>query len=125
MITVLLVEDEPLVRHGLHMWLERAPDMTVVGEASSGAEAVPLAQVLHPDVVLLDLSLSPLEGFTATAALRAAVAQAAVVFLSLHDEPTIRTQAHAAGAAAFVGQREGAKALLAAIRRAKRQRPVS
>ena len=57
MITLLLVDDEPLVRHGLHTWLERVPDITVVGEASSAAEAIVLAQALHPDVVLMDISM--------------------------------------------------------------------
>jgi DNA-binding NarL/FixJ family response regulator len=121
MITLLLVHDEPLVRQGLHMWLERAPDVMVVGEASSGAEAIMLAQALHPDVVLIDLSTSPTDGFLATATLRASVSQSAVVLLSLHDEAPIRTRAYAAGAAAFVGQQEGAQALLDAIRQAKKQ----
>lgn len=121
MITLLLVNDEPLIRQGLHMWLERARDVTVVGETGSGAEAITLAQVLQPDVVLIDLSTSPMDGFLATAALRALVSKTAVVLLSLRDEPPIRTRAYAAGAAAFVGQREGVQALLAAIRHAKPQ----
>jgi DNA-binding NarL/FixJ family response regulator len=125
MITLLLVNDEPLVRQGLHMWLDRAPDVTVVGEASSSAEAVPLAQALQPDVVLIDVSTSPMDGFLATTALRASVSRSAVVLLSLHDEAPIRTRAYAAGAAAFVGQQEGAQALLAAIRRVKQQGRVS
>lgn len=120
-ITLLLVEDEPLIRQGLHMWLERAPDVTVIGEASSGAEAIPLAQALQPDVILLDLSLSPMDGFSTTAALRSKVSKTAVVFLSLYDEAPIRTRAQTAGAAAFVGQKEGVHALLTAIRRVKEQ----
>jgi DNA-binding NarL/FixJ family response regulator len=121
MITLLLVNEEPLLRQGLHMWLERAPDVTVVGEANSGAEAITLAQALQPDVVLIDLSTSPMDGFLATAALRTSASQTAVVLLSLHDEAPIRKRAYAAGAAAFVGQQEGVQALLAAIRQAKRQ----
>lgn len=103
------------------MWLERAPDVTVIGEASSGAEAIPLAQALQPDVILLDLSLSPMDGFSTTAALRSKVSKTAVVFLSLYDEAPIRTRAQTAGAAAFVGQKEGVHALLTAIRRVKEQ----
>lgn len=121
MITLLLVNDEPLVRQGLHMWLERAPDVTIIGVASTGAEAITLAQTLQPDVVLIDVSTSPMDGFLATAALRTSASRSAVVLLSLHDEAPIRTRAYAAGAAAFVGQQEGAQALLAAIRRAKQQ----
>ena len=120
-ITLLLVEDEPLIRQGLHMWLERAPDVTVIGEASSGAEAIPMAQELQPDVILLDLSLSPMDGFSTTAALRRSVSKTAIVFLSLYDEAPVRIRAQSAGATAFVGQKEGVKALLAAIRRVKEQ----
>jgi DNA-binding NarL/FixJ family response regulator len=118
MITLLLVDDEPLVRHGLHTWLERVPDITVIGEASNGAEASVLAQALHPDVVLMDISMPTTDGIAATAALRASVPQSAVVLLSLHDDATMRAQAHAAGAVTLVGKQEGVKALLAAIREA-------
>jgi DNA-binding NarL/FixJ family response regulator len=116
MITLLLVDDEPLVRHGLHMWLERVADITVIGEASNGGEAIALAQALHPDVVLMDISMPTTDGIAATAALRASVPQSAVVLLSLHDDASIRARAHAAGAVTLVGKQEGVKALLAAIR---------
>jgi DNA-binding NarL/FixJ family response regulator len=58
MITLLLVEDDPLLRQGLRMWLERAADITVIGEASTMASAIVLAQTFHPDVVLLDMSMT-------------------------------------------------------------------
>ncbi len=69
MITLLLVDDDPLVRQGLRLWFERAPDITVVGEASNGSEAIALAQALHPNVVLLDISMPSRDGIAATAAL--------------------------------------------------------
>jgi two-component system response regulator NreC len=115
MITLLLVDDEPLVRHGLRMWLDRVADITVAGEASSGVEAVALAQELHPDVVLMDISLPAEDGIAATAALRASVPHCAIVLLSLHDDATMRAQALAAGAVTLVGKQEGVKSLLAAI----------
>lgn len=118
MITLLLVDDEPLVRQGLQMWLERAADITVIGEASNGAEAIALAQALHPDVVLMDISMPTTDGIVATAALRASVPHSAVVLLSLHDDATMRTRAHAAGAVTLVGKQEGVQVLLAAIREA-------
>jgi DNA-binding NarL/FixJ family response regulator len=124
MITVLLMEDEPLVRQGLRMWLGRAPDVQVIGEAHTGAEAHKLTQALHPDVVLIALSQSSQEGITATAALRSSGARSAVVLLGLHDEAAMRTQARAAGAAAIVGKQEGGHALLTVIRQAKRSRQV-
>ena len=118
MITLLLVDDEPLVRHGLRMWLERVTDITVIEEASNGAEAVALAQALHPDVVLMDISMPAADGIAATAALRASVPHCAVVLLSLHDDATTRARAQAAGAVTLVGKQEGVKPLLAAIREA-------
>ena len=75
MITLLLVDDEPLVRYGLHTWLERVGDITVIGEASNGGEAIALAQALHPDVVLMDISMPSTDGIAATAALCASVPQ--------------------------------------------------
>ena len=115
MITLLLVDDEPLVRHGLRILLERASDITVVGEASDGGEAITLAQALHPDVVLMDISMPTIDGIVATAALRASVPHSAIVLLSLHDDATMRARAHAAGAVTLVGKQEGVKTLLAAI----------
>ena len=121
MITLLLVDNEPLVRQGLRMWLERAADITVVGEASTGAEAIALAPALHPDVVLMDISLPTIDGMTAAASLRASVPHSAVVLLSLYDDAAMRARARAVGAATLVGKQEGVRALLAAIREAGRQ----
>jgi DNA-binding NarL/FixJ family response regulator len=121
MITLLLVDDEPLVRQGLRMLLGREAHITVVGEASDGAQAITLAQALQPDVVLMDLSMPTMDGIAATAALRAAVPDTAVVLLSLYDEEIMRARAYAAGAVAFLGKQEGVRALLAAIRQAGRQ----
>jgi len=118
MITLLLVDDEPLVRQGLRTWLDRVEDITVIGEASDEAEAVALAQALHPDVALVDISAPAADGIAATAALRASVPRCAVVLLSLYDDATMRVRALAAGAATLVGKQEGIKDLLAAIREA-------
>lgn len=118
MITLLLVEDEPLVRHGLRTWLERDAQITVVGEASDGVDAVTLAQAFQPDVVLMDISLPTMDGITAAAALRAAVSHSAVVFLSLYDDAATRARVEAVGGAAFVGKHEGVRALRSAIRQA-------
>jgi DNA-binding NarL/FixJ family response regulator len=118
MITLLLVDDEPLVRQGLHTLLERVGDIRVIGEASNGAEAIALAQALHPDVVLMDISTPAQDGIAATAALHATIPQCAVVLLSLFDDASMRARAYEAGAATLVGKQEGVRALLAAIREA-------
>ena len=98
------------------MQLALEPDMSVVGEAGSGEDALALAACLRPDVVLMDIELPRMDGITATAKLQALVPTCAVVILSLYDDARTRTLAQAAGAVAFVGKQEPGEKLLAAIR---------
>jgi len=121
MIRVLLVDDQAVVRRALRVRFHLEPDLEVVGEASTGSEALVLAQTLTPDVVLMDLAMPELDGIAATAALRKAVPQSAVVILSIHDDAQTRQRAQAAGAVAFVEKRGATDALLAAIRLAAAQ----
>jgi DNA-binding NarL/FixJ family response regulator len=116
MITVILVNDEAIVREGLRMRLALEADITIAGEATTGAEALEQVQRLQPDIVLMDLALPDMDGIAAITALRAAHSASAVVILSLQDDATKRAGAQAAGAAAFVGKHEGVKALLTMIR---------
>ena len=116
MITVLLVNNEAIVREGLRMRLALERDITIAGEASTGAEALEQVQRLQPDIVLMELTLPDTDGLAAIAALRATHSESAVVILSLHDDATIRARAQAAGAAAFVGKHEGVKTVLTVIR---------
>jgi len=116
MITVLLVNNEAIVREGLRMRLALERDITIAGEASNGAEALKQVQRHQPDIVLMELTLPDMDGIAAIAALRAAHAASAIVILSLQDDATIRARAQAAGAAAFVSKHEGVKTVLAVIR---------
>jgi len=121
MIRLLLVDDQPAVRRGLGLRLHLEPDIQVVGEASNGREALSLAQVLSPDVVLMDVEMPEMDGIEATVALRIADPQSVVVILSIHDDVETRKRAQAAGAVAFVEKRGATDSLLAAIRQAARQ----
>ena len=121
MIRVLLVDDQPVVRRGLRVRFHLEPDMQVVGEASTGREALTLAQTLSPDVVLLDIEMPGMDGIEATAALRTVVPQSAVVILSIHTDRQTRLRAQAAGAVAFVEKRGTTDTLLSAIRQAAGQ----
>ncbi len=116
MIRVLLVDDQAVVRRGLRVLFHLEPDLQVVGEASTGTEALALAQSLTPDVVLMDLQMPGMDGIAATAALRRAVPQSVVVILSIHDDAQTRRRAQAAGAVAFVEKRGATDTLLSAIR---------
>jgi two-component system, NarL family, response regulator NreC len=125
MIRVLLVDDQAVVRRGLRVLFHLEPDLEVVGEASTGSEALALAQTLSPDVVLMDLEMAQMDGIAATAALRRVVPQSVVVILSIHDDAQTRRRAQAAGAVAFVEKRGATDKLLAAIRQAAAQAGTS
>ena len=121
MIRVLLVDDQVVVRRGLRVLFHLEPDLEVVGEASSGSEALALAQTLTPDVVLMDLAMPGMDGIEATAALCMVVPQSAVVILSISDDAQTHARAQAAGAVAFVEKRGATETLLSAIRLAAGQ----
>jgi len=121
MIRVLLVDDQAVVRRALRGRFQLEADIEVVGEASSGSEALVLAQSLTPDVVLMDVEMPEMDGIAATAALRRVIPQSAVVMLSIHDDAPTRERALAAGAVALVEKRGATETLLAAIRQAAGQ----
>jgi DNA-binding NarL/FixJ family response regulator len=122
MIRVLLVDDQTVVRRGLRVRFQLETDMQIVGEASTGSEALTLAQTLFPDVVLLDIEMPGMDGIEATATLRRVVPRSAVVILSIHADRQTRIRAQAAGAVAFVEKRGTTETLLIAIRQAAGQR---
>ena len=116
MIKLLLVDDQSIVRQGLRMRLLMEPDIVVIGEASSGEQAIELVESLTPDIVLMDVEMPGMDGITATAALRENTSQSAVVIMSIHDDVQTRARAQAAGAAAFVEKSGTLEVLLATIR---------
>ena len=115
--SVLLVDNQPAARQGLLIWLTTEPEVTVVGEAGTGEEAIRMARTLSPDVVLMDVEMPDMDGIAATAALRATAPHVAVVILSLYDDTRTRARAREAGAAAFVAKHQAKSPLLATIRR--------
>ncbi len=86
-ITVLLVDDHSLVRHGFRRMLEDEPGMKVVGEASDGFEAVESAIALRPQVIVMDFALPSMNGAVATRRILTDVPTARVLMLSMHSEP--------------------------------------
>ena len=116
MIRLLIVEDQPAVRKGLHMRLSAEPDFSVIGEASNGKAALALVGGLCPDVVVMDVEMPYLDGIATTRALRLACPSAEVIILSLHDDETTQAHAKKAGAAAFVAKSMPTEKLLTAIR---------
>lgn len=97
------------------------PDITVVGEANNGKEALTLVQQLYPDVVLMDLEMPQMDGIAATEVIQTIVPQSAVVILSIHNNSTMRARAQMAGAVAFVEKSGSSEVLLSAIRQASQR----
>ena len=101
-ISVLLVDDHSLVRLGFRRILEDAPDLSVVGEAKDGEEAVRLAQELRPRVIVMDCALPGVSGLVATRRILEKLPETAVLMLSMHSEDTLVRQAMQAGARGYV-----------------------
>jgi DNA-binding NarL/FixJ family response regulator len=101
-ITVLLVDDHALVRRGFRRMLEDDADISVVGEASEGSEAVRLALELRPRVIVMDCAMPELSGIEATREILAKYPEAAILMLSMHSEETLVRQALEAGARGYV-----------------------
>jgi two-component system, NarL family, response regulator NreC len=114
-IRVLLADDHPVVRAGVRAFLESEPDLAVVGEASIGCQAVALAQDLHPDVVIMDVSM-PGNGLDATRQIRAACPTTQVVIFTFHNQDLYLLDAVQAGAAGFVLKSAADTELVTAIR---------
>lgn len=117
-IKVLLVDDHPLVRTGLSTLLGAAGDMTVVGEAADGAEAVRRNAADPADVVLMDLSMPVLDGVAATRQLLTDQPRTRVVVLSSFSDRLRVRDAIAAGAVGYVLKDSSPEELLAAVRAA-------
>lgn len=120
MIRILVVDDQQLVRMGLRMLFEQAPDIEIQGEADNGAEAVRLAERLTPDVVLMDLRMPGMDGITATRRILAARPATRVVALTTFDDDDHLYPALAAGACGFLVKDTPPAELLDAIHRAAR-----
>src|ERR1700676_4224607 len=101
-ITVLLVDDHRLVRRGFRRMLEDEPDMSVVGEAGDGEEAIALAREFKPQVVVMDCALPKMNGLDATRQILALLPDTAVLMLSMHSENTWVRQAIDAGAQGYI-----------------------
>lgn len=101
-ITVLLVDDHSLVRRGFRRILDDDDTLHVVGEASNGAEAVQLAEKLHPQVIVMDCQLPEMNGLEATRKILQAHPGTAILMLSMHSEDTLVRQALEAGARGYV-----------------------
>ena len=116
MISVLLADDQPLLRRGFRMILEAEPGLTVAGEAGDGAEAVELAGRVRPDVVLMDIRMPGTDGIEATRRITAAEPGVRVLVLTTFDLDEYAFGALRAGASGFLLKDVRPHELVAAVR---------
>ncbi|WP_424216280.1 response regulator (plasmid) [Streptomyces sp. BI20] len=116
-VTVLLVDDEPLVRAGLRAVLEAQPDIRVVGEAADGASVIPLVRQLRPDVVAMDVRMPLMDGIEATkAVLRTVDAPPKILVVTTFENDEYVYQALRAGADGFLLKRARPAEIVHAVR---------
>jgi DNA-binding NarL/FixJ family response regulator len=116
MIRVLLVDDQSLLRMGFRLILEAEPDIEVCGEAADGATAIHMAEVLGPDVVLMDVRMPGLDGIAATDAITAAGSVPRVLILTTFDLDEYVFAGLKAGASGFLLKDAPPAELLSAVR---------
>lgn len=114
-IRVLLVDDHAIVRQGLAAMIENEPDMTVVGQAGDGLEAIVLHRQLNPDVTLMDLQMPQMSGAAATLAICAEFAHARIIILTTYDGDEDIYRALRAGSKGYLLKDAEPDALLNAI----------
>ena len=122
MISVLLVDDHPVVVEGLRKLLAAAGDIGVIGEAHDAAGAIEQARALRPDVILLDLRMPGASGVQATRRLRDQATGSAIIILTSYGDQAYVRQALEAGADGYLLKTTPPDHLIAAIRAAARGR---
>ncbi|MEU6599400.1 response regulator transcription factor [Streptomyces flaveolus] len=116
-VTVLLVDDEPLVRAGLRAVLEAQPDIEVVGEAADGAAVIPLVRQLRPDVVAMDVRMPLMDGIEATRAVLRTVAEPPkILVVTTFEDDEYVYEALRAGADGFLLKRARPAEIVHAVR---------
>lgn len=101
-IRIVLADDHKLMRSGLRVLLEQQPDLTVVGEASDGRDAVALVASQRPDVLVMDIGMPSLNGIAAAAQITRRHPEVSIVMLSMHSDESYVLRALKAGAKAYL-----------------------
>lgn len=116
MITVVVVDDHPIVRAGMCAVLEKAPDITVVGEAGTGAAALDAVKAHHPDVLVLDVNLPDTHGADVAAALKQEAGAPGILVLTMHADDATIFDLLDAGVQGYVLKEDAVASLAHAVR---------
>lgn len=114
---VFLVDDHPIVRQGLALLINGESDLMVCGEADGGFAAIQMVSEIHPDILVLDISLNGPDGIELLKTIRTKDPGLPVLILSMHDEATYAERALRAGANGYIMKQEATEKVLTAIRR--------
>jgi two-component system, NarL family, invasion response regulator UvrY len=115
-ITVLLVDDHAVVREGYHRLLARDPELQVIGEAATSAEALALERKLQPDVTVLDIALPGISGIETLRRIMARRPTAKVLMFSMYQDAIYASRALEAGARGYVSKASAPESLVQAVR---------
>jgi len=115
-LKILIAEDHQTVRDGLKLIVNAQEDMEVVGEAGDGREVIELASKLHPDVVLMDISMPEVNGLTATARLKRTEPDLKILALTRHTDDAYLQEMIEAGISGYVLKQSDSRGLIRAIR---------
>ena len=114
---VLLSDDHPIVRRGVRTILESNGEYEVCGEASDGNQTLELARRLHPDVVITDISMMPVNGLQVTQSIHETLPEAKVLILTMHDSVEMLRAAAMAGASGYLLKSDAEELLVSALNR--------
>lgn len=115
--SVFIIDDHPLLREGLAFVLARSPGLSVLGEADSAEEALPLIERDRPDIVIVDVTLDGMNGIEFVKHLQATTPDLPVLVMSMHEEGLYAERALRAGARGYLMKRRAKAEVVTAIRR--------
>jgi DNA-binding NarL/FixJ family response regulator len=115
-IRVILADDHPVVRNGIRHLLEKAIDIEVLGEASTGGEALALVQEMKPDILMLDMEMPDLNGREVAAKLQQMGSPVKILALSAYDDPVYIRELLESGAAGYLVKEEAPETIVEAVR---------
>jgi DNA-binding NarL/FixJ family response regulator len=116
-VTILIVDDSPVIRDSLRGYLEQNPEWKVCGEAENGQVAVEKVRELHPDVVILDFSMPVMDGLEAARQIARIAPRSAMLMLTMYGSGPLLKEAQAAGFKDVVSKSDGIEPLVDSLKR--------